>query len=533
MKYIKLFEAFESQVITSTIKFLTKKIDQKTSNLFSDDIRRLMNDYNIPISKISEDDVKYYRSKKAVKIKNTKSIENDIDIYCIKYWFSLEKGFLGKTAVGNLRTPYVKLINNYHEKNKDFSEEQLDYIKNSLDINSGKLTSVLDYGNLKDGDYVLLTFGDRSSDELSISIGRIFNDISSGGLYVYNDFRSDGVSPDSSPSFSVDYEKTWRLGRNNSNGFDVDGDHFKLHVYTKDNKPLRQETKKEEKHKHKPNLADYNKPLDDGKISDWTMRNQNNIKDVIEESDFAIIVYLDRLLKLPSTNLINNVRKEARKGATALMSNDEIKRININNYTKGLVKKYGIDKYVEDFSKLNKLVDSIMGNKFIMFNIFVGNLNAMDSIINSLYSLINEDYDKEYYFNDLLSTFKNVRNQTKRYNLQYNKNLDLIYKSGDDNLITIVERTEKIGQDISNYINTIVIENIHDLIIIKHKILAIQSFIMDYKNRLPSCYRDIISNLETSNIKAYIEYCDGVDDQFDDSMNKLDIMEKFVNSILK
>ena len=40
MKYIKLYEAFESQVITNTLKFLTKKIGQDTANYFSNDIKR-------------------------------------------------------------------------------------------------------------------------------------------------------------------------------------------------------------------------------------------------------------------------------------------------------------------------------------------------------------------------------------------------------------------------------------------------------------------------------------------------------------
>ena len=34
MKYIKLYEAFESEAITNTIKFLTKKIGQKNTDSF-------------------------------------------------------------------------------------------------------------------------------------------------------------------------------------------------------------------------------------------------------------------------------------------------------------------------------------------------------------------------------------------------------------------------------------------------------------------------------------------------------------------
>jgi hypothetical protein len=135
MKYIKLYEAFESQVITNTLKFLTKKIGQKSATSFSDDIKRLMGIYNIPISRIKEDDLEYLRTSKAIKVKNNEPVNNNWDIYCIKYWFSVEQGFLGKTCTGNLTTPYVKIENDYSYKNKNFDKDQFIYIKNSLVIN--------------------------------------------------------------------------------------------------------------------------------------------------------------------------------------------------------------------------------------------------------------------------------------------------------------------------------------------------------------------------------------------------------------
>lgn len=91
MKYIKLYEAFESQVITNTLKFLTKKIGQDTANYFSNDIKRLMSQYNIPISRIKEDDLQYLRTSNAIKVKSNEIVNNNLNIYCIKYWFSLEQ----------------------------------------------------------------------------------------------------------------------------------------------------------------------------------------------------------------------------------------------------------------------------------------------------------------------------------------------------------------------------------------------------------------------------------------------------------
>ena len=130
MKYIKLYEAFESEAITNTIKFLTKKIGQKNTDSFFNDIKRLMTQYDIPISRIKENDLEYIRVSKAIKVKNNEPVNNNWNIYCIKYWFSIDQGFLGKTCTGNLTTPYVKIENDYSYKNKNFDEDQFNYIKN-------------------------------------------------------------------------------------------------------------------------------------------------------------------------------------------------------------------------------------------------------------------------------------------------------------------------------------------------------------------------------------------------------------------
>jgi hypothetical protein len=537
MKYIKLFEAFESQVITNTLKFLTKKLGQDTAKSFFNDIKRLMTQYDIPISRIKEDDLEYIRVSKAIKVKNNEPVTNNWNIYCIKYWFSIEKGFLGRTCTGNLTTPYVKIENDYSYKNKNFDEDQFNYIKNELEIRKGKLSSVLDYKSLKTGDDVLVVLGDHSN--LSrVTIGKVFIDTqNSNAIYVYNDYKSDGTSIyGERPDFADNYNHSWRLARDENDDGVVytDGDHHRLHLYTKNNRQLRQETKSN-KPKYKANLADFNKPLNSrGDITDWTLDNQGIVDD-IEKADFAIIIYMDKLLSIPNINTIRTDRTSARQGATALMSDYDIKQININNYTTKLVAKYGLHKDTEDFSKLNKFVNSIICNKFVIPNLYLDNtISSLNNLINQLYNLVNED-DKEYYFNNILSVFKNSRDRTANFSELYRANLNLILNSGDENLITIIKRFIILGEKINNYIETIDIENIHDIIMIKYKLTAIQGFLLDNKNKLATPYNDIMNTFDegSRSMSRYIAYCDGATDEFEESMEKLDIIEKFVNSLLK
>ena len=162
------------------------------------------------------------------------------------------------------------------------------------------------------------------------------------------------------------------------------------------------------------------------------------------------------------------------------------------------------------------------------------NTSALTNIIEPIYRLITEpEYDQEYYFNRVISEFNNYKKTNNQYTKIYKGNLDAVLKSGDDKLITIVERALKIGENINNYIVSTDIENIHDLLGIRYKLDTIFNFIFDPKNKLSTCYYDILGNFETSNINSYISYCDGVDEEYDETMKKLDIIERFINSMLK
>ena len=176
-----------------------------------------------------------------------------------------------------------------------------------------------------------------------------------------------------------------------------------------------------------------------------------------------------------------------------------------------------------------------MCNKFVMFNIYLDNtIGSLNNLNNQLYNLVNED-DKEYYFNNILSVFKNSRDRTANFSELYRTNYNLILNSGNENLITIIKRFISLGEKINNYIENIDIENIHDIIMIKYKLSAIQGFISDAKNKLATPYNDVIYSFDESSasMSRYIGYCDGATDEFEQSMIKLNIIEKFVNSLLK
>lgn len=102
LHHILLFEAFESKILSNTFNFLKNKIGKSKSLEFIKSIKELLNYYDIPLDEISDDDLEYLPTSKSLKISTPDRWEkNSYNIYCFKFWFSIDKGYLGHTEIGN------------------------------------------------------------------------------------------------------------------------------------------------------------------------------------------------------------------------------------------------------------------------------------------------------------------------------------------------------------------------------------------------------------------------------------------------
>ena len=95
MKYLILFESFESNILSKMINFLNKKIDNTSKQKFEHKIKTLISQFDIPIDKINDKDIKYLNKNQAIKLRNIDNIDNNRGIYCLKFWFSIDDGYLG------------------------------------------------------------------------------------------------------------------------------------------------------------------------------------------------------------------------------------------------------------------------------------------------------------------------------------------------------------------------------------------------------------------------------------------------------
>jgi hypothetical protein len=220
------------------------------------------------------------------------------------------------------------------------------------------------------------------------------------------------------------------------------------------------------------------------------------------------------------------------------MSDDEIKRVKLTEYTTKLVAKYGLTQDIQDFSKLGNVVNNVLCNRFILYNLCTGgSFGQLRELINDLYSLVNSDEDdKEYYFNRVLSRFKEGRKTSQGYMEVYNLNLAYIRKKGDENLNKVTDKILKLGEYVNKYIVSIKIETIDDLIMIQHKLKSIDNFMEESRYKLSYRYNDILFDFNSSEryMTNKIERCSEVtEEEFNDSMSKLNIIERYINSILK
>ena len=554
MKYIKkryqfLNEAFDSKAISKTLSFLDKNFDKTTKDEFLNVLKKMKDNYDYPIDKIDDSFIKYTNKKEAIKIKFDGELHNDWGIYCLKFWFSLELGYLGYTATSNR----IKEYKQSKKGNESFDDGELSHIK-STGIRTGKLRPVVDYSLLKDREKVVGYFSDYLDDD-TLSIATIIIDENDKIYAIQN--VNDGSSPDRDTGWRDFGRYAWYIGKNDQIG----QDHRKLHHYEFDNEPLRvEEVEKEVITSDNP--LEWNLPVkSQGKITDWKS-DYSSIDDEgeLDKADFSIILFFDDMInpdkaafyERPSD--ISKERQESRKGSLKLMSDEEIKKINIERYLNQLILKVGISVDKSNFKNLQKVIGTSLVGKYSLISILSGNYKVIDNFINYLYNFIRhfnnlkdagiemEDprskRDREYYFKELMDQYKTVYNRSLSFRKNYDKSYDWIIKnhSGDDEksvlIIEILSKVIEIGGKIFDMVSAQEANSIQDMRVIKSKIDTIKNLL----------YEDVfILSDSTQQVFKYFNDLSDVDYYLDrisvgslkESKEKLKDIEKAVISILK
>jgi hypothetical protein len=530
MKYLKLFEAFESDAISKVMNFIAKEVNKGSARNFLTDLKRLIGRYDVPIDKISNDDITYLNTKAALKVK-PKEVDNKWGLYAIKYWFSISNGYKGYSGIGNEEFNY----NDYKNKkmNNKFTDREIAHIKNELGITKGKLVEIKksEYEKLNHGDLVVANFDDYSSLD-KIAIGKIFieddqlfafQSVSAGGE-PYN-YR--GFNRDEDGNVDPKFRYSWSLGHLNSPG----SDHIKLHKYIETDEELTLEGDSYNKEVETESVYDFNLPFDGPYLTEW--RNGHISEESIEDSDFCIILNIDNLIKkTKSVVKLKQDREESKKDALKLMSDNQIRNLNINRYFTEIVKKMVVDSNeVKDLRDLQKIIKKCLIGKWSLFSIYRDD-PSMDHI--SYFSDYLKNFigtNDKYYLDKLVNIFKDISKKNTNYTQDYIKSEQIFGKlKNSEQSKEFYNILLEIGQDIYNWASSKEIQTLGELKVMYYKINTIRNILHDDELR-PRTSSDFIRYfIHTSDVEYYANILSNKD--LTDDIKKLKILKDHIKTIL-
>ncbi|TXH79408.1 MAG: TonB-dependent receptor [Romboutsia sp.] len=309
-----------------------------------------------------------------------------------KFWFDLEKGFIMETGIGDKSIPLSSI-----DINKRFDNDALLFLKKKRGIKTGKIKPVTNYSSLRTGDKVIGYFNSSKVKE-KLALATIWR----RDEYIY---AIQDVAIGANPGEDCDDDSWMDLGKHGwflcSSLSRINDDHRDLHHYIPSSDELSYDDESRE-------YWDNNLPIDKiGSLISW--KGMTSKLEEIRDSDYCIVLFLDDLLvELESLEDIKKGRKENRQGATKLLSDDEIRKMNLDRYLQSLGK---FKDEEGNLTNLQKFITYAIIGKFGFYSLYnymgVDYISRFISILENSIKVTSER-DKELYKERLNNLFKSI-----------------------------------------------------------------------------------------------------------------------------
>jgi hypothetical protein len=492
MKYILLFEAFKSEILSGVLKHLSNESREG----FKKELKRLSETIDFPMSEFSDDMFQYVPNivDKAKKI-GTEADRKDDTIF--KFWFDINGNFINKSLVRE-STGHSK--DGYKVVREISSLEQF-----KEDIKSGEIkTGDKFWINLESG-FVLATI---LVEKLYLANG----ELKSTNIFMIQD-SNDGNPPDS-PGYvasysntSIESEETESDGTvtfNFTNGVTFDtypdwkswGKYSWMLAYSDDFRGVAEKLEKDDDVEVdlKKNLIYTNKNLI--YTNDYGLEIVGiGFDDVIKNAHFAIVLDLD---KLKSTDY--KKRGETRKERSELKSGvitkdiyDQIKSLNVNRYLDKLSQSITVD---ADLQNLDTIFWKLF-NKKLLLNDVLFKLDPVTEFERTFSRIIYFIKEKEYknepisqgrteeLLKSIVEPIKRIyksnadkssrfMNSEKFFRNRLNSNS--VYPEIREKVLEFVDKYMKLIDDFSGVVAKLPKETIDDYEIILTKLNSVYSF---------------------------------------------------------
>lgn len=535
LKYIKLFEAFDSVQIAKTLKFVKKE----DKSMFMDALKAITANIDAPLSALNDKNFQYLPYKKAIGIKTasdkvkcsncsgegkitkawgsgTRRVkctvcngEGVVDpkpkLKYFKFWFNSDGSFIGTTAIDGLYHISKNDVKNFEKKDitEDVRTLSVQELKRKYKLVNGETVM-----------YVENVAGRRYNGRKSC-LGKAFID-REGEFFVVNK----SVDTHNMPAGRkyADYGgyavNVMRSAQDVNNNTDTP---FRIYLTT--------ETEVREDIFWNAPVSFYG--------SGWKISEEMS-KDFLKEAHFAIVFDFDSFAYNGTdwnpVSITKGDRKEARKGATALMSNDEIKTANIDRYVKTLA---NVD-LGEGLTRLVNKIPKIFGGDFALYYIYSEkNFSRFKNMLNDVYNFMGaeDEETKSYYNNKIRDRVLDTFNDCDELNIKIARRIkmakeDIEERDSLKDIIAVINKLEEVSRRINQKLLKGKIETVEDMEIMLMKAEGIKAalksdrfeidyYIKNYIEYLPySGWRsdnaagDYIKNLSISDIPKNLRKLD-------------------------
>lgn len=548
-KKILLYEAFKAKSIVKTIGYLRKTINKDAVDEFISALNGLRNTFDVAIDKIDDQYLDYMSKRDAIMVNGkTENTDDYDDIYCLKFWFSTDSGYLGYTGTGNTEIPYNSNDAKFMRRNSPAPS-----LLNKIGISTGKVIPLNDdidkFKELKTGDKIVGYFYE-SRRESRFGIATIFIETREDGrVFTYAiQSVSDGVNPESDDWQQYgDYAHTICVDNR------VRDDNRDLSLYIDDGSPLTIDGTEVDDKADAPYR--YNLPLDgSGDFTSWGNGDTMSI-DSFDKADFAVLLYLNDLkksgLKKPSD--LKTYRELSRAGAASSLTDESIRQANLERYVAHIAKSLGITLDDVNLVNLQKLPLTLLCGKYSLVAIRTTNLDDyLSNLISYAYNLVSEfnDYKESgsddndslvHYYKKFVTYFTKMKKNSPL--LKYDKNftdcMKYIDESSSENkeaVRDLFNTVIRIGERIQTHVSKDPINSLTHLKMFRYKLQSIRSISNTDEFSIDGRLDDWFDNLSSGSSKYAVSSTESLLDADSDRLNSykenLNNLETYINSIV-
>jgi hypothetical protein len=482
MRYLKLYEAFKSEILSKTLSF----VSPDTKTFFIEKIEAICKSIDFPMSELTDDLFQRMSFGKALDLFVDENHQVG-KIKWIKFWFDKEGKYITTTGV------------------------------DGSDVKADNAEGLADYEIVKnlglDEIYEELQTGDKVYIKLSYDYPSLI-------ATVFRDYDED-----------YDEEIVYMI-QNKYPGSEPNNQRWKKYglyswiVSSQDDfvgvpQLLKLKYLDEEKNTHSYNflLNTY------GRMS---LRKSETSETYLKKASFAIVLDFDALQSstYKTKSSIETERTESKKGALAFMTDNEIKSKNLQRYFSEIAKNI---KFSEDLSNIKSLMVKLLGGNKLFMYIFRGQFSPLIRLIQEVYSFIriSETNSQNEYTLDVKRTIiysieKNIK-ETYEDALKKNTERDKLildlkkflrqeekpnatYERQDEKvklILKIIDNFEKLVNDFNNAFRNLKIETLDDVEIVYYKLLSVCRFINDSQRfyTLKSNFSIIIDFMDVNSMR--------------------------------